>query len=57
MARERIRLCERAPLHKIRQVPPDTMTPKQRRHKIAALLRMRAADARGLPCCATHWWQ
>ena len=57
MARKRVRFCERAPLHTIRQVPPDTMTPEQRRHKIAALLLMRAADARDLPCCATHCWQ
>ena len=53
MARDQIRLCERALIHEIKQGPPDTMTPEQRRHKIAARLanrpgRMRAADTRGL---------
>jgi hypothetical protein len=62
MARKRVRLCERAPIHEIKQGPRDTMTPEQRRCKIAALLangpgRMRAADARGLPTCASHCWQ
>jgi hypothetical protein len=38
-------------MHPIKQVPPDTMTPAQRRQEVAALLanglvRLRAANAR-----------